>query len=327
MSGDPLAGLEGVTLLAQATRSAQTSARGDRVHVQKMATLGELAGGITHDFQNILQIVMSNLDIIKSRANDPAEVRRLTASALRAAERGISLTKRLLTFAHYEAVDARPTCLLSSLESATETLTRTVEATMNVWVELPSSDLWQVMIDPSEFELALINLGINARDAMPSGGRIRLGARNVTIPLVDRRTLPRLERHEPTNRRGPRLALPGGDYVAVTVEDTGTGMDEATLARAIEPFFTTKPLGNGTGLGLSMVHDLATQARGALRLISQPGRGTTAELWLPRAWAPVATKPPITFPSGAPNACEEDDLSLSGNVPPPSIMCSPDDQR
>jgi signal transduction histidine kinase len=306
VSGDPLARHEGVTLLAEATGSARPSARGDRLHAQKMTTLGELAGSITHDFQNILQIVMSNLDIIKSRANDPTEVRRLSASALRAAERGISLTKRLLNFAHYEPADARPICLLSSLESATETLVGTVESTMSVWVELPASDLWQVIIDPSEFELALINLGINARDAMPRGGRIRLGARNVTIPLVDRRALPLLERHEPTNRRGPRLALPGGDYVAVTVEDTGTGMDGATLARAIEPFFTTKPLGNGTGLGLSMVHDLATQARGTLRLISQPGRGTTAELWLPRAWAPVATKPPITFPTDTSNACGGD---------------------
>lgn len=282
---------DGVTWLADATGSDRPFARGDRLHSQKMAALGELASGITHDFRNILQTVMSNLEIIESRASDPAEVRRLSASALRASERGISLTKRLLRFAHYEAAGAIPACLLSSLESATETLTRTVEARMNVRIEPPSSDLWEVIIDPSEFELALINLGINARDAMPSGGRIRLGARNVTIPLVDRRVLPLLERHQPTNRRGPRLVLPGGDYVAVTVGDTGTGMDEATLARAIEPFFTTKPPGTGTGLGLSMVHDLATQVRGALRLISKAGQGTTAELWLPRAPASIAMKP------------------------------------
>ena len=159
---------------------------------------------------------------------------------------------------------------------------------MNVRVEPPSSDLWQAIIDPSELELALINLGINARDAMPGGGRIRLGARNVTIPLVDRRALALVERPEPTSRRGPRLAQPGGDYVALTVDDTGTGMDEATLARAREPFFTTKPSGKGTGLGLSMVHDLAIQARGALRLISKAGQATTAELWLPRAPASIA---------------------------------------
>jgi signal transduction histidine kinase len=292
VSGDPLASLDGVTGLADAVGSDQPPARGDRLHSQKMAALGELASGITHDFRNILQTVMSSLEIIESRANDPAEVRRLSASALRASERGISLTKRLLRFAHYEAAEARPACLLSSLESATETLSRTVEARMNVRVEPPSSDLWQAIIDPNELELALINLGMNARDAMPGGGHIRLGARNVTLPLVDRRTLPLMERHEPTNRRGPRLALPGGDYVAVTVDDTGTGMDAATLARAIEPFFTTKLPGKGTGLGLSMVHDLATQARGALRLISKSGQGTTAELWLPRAPASIATRPP-----------------------------------
>lgn len=288
MKGDPLASFDGVRWLADATGFDQPPACGDRLQSQKMAALGELACGITHDFRNILQTVMFSLEIIESRANDPAEVRRLSASALRASERGISLTKRLLRFAYYEAAEARPACLLSSLESATETLSRTVEARMNVRVEPPASDLWQAIIDPSELELALINLGINARDAMPGGGRIRLGARNVTIPLVDRRALALVERYEPTNRRGPRLALPGGDYVALTVDDTGTGMDEATLARAIQPFFTTKPSGKGTGLGLSMVHDLATRARGALRLISKAGQGTTAELWLPRAPASIA---------------------------------------
>jgi signal transduction histidine kinase len=286
-----LAGFDGVTWRADATGSDQPPAPGDRRHSEKMAALGELACGITHDFGNILQTVMSSLEIIDSRASDPVEVRRLSASALRAAERGLSLTKRLLRFAHYEVAEARPACLRSSLENATETLSRTVEAGMNVKIEPPSSDLWQAIIDPGELELALINLGINARDAMPGGGRIRLGARNVTIPLVDRRALSRVERPEPTSRRGPRLALPGGDYVALTVDDTGTGMDEATLARAIEPFFTTKPSGKGTGLGLSMVHDLAIQARGALRLISKSGQGTIVELWLPRAPTPIVAGP------------------------------------
>src|SRR3954449_3820032 len=210
-------GFDSAIVLAAATGSERPFASSDQLHAQKMAALGELASGITHDFRNILQTVIGNLDNIESRANDPAEVRRLTASALRAAERGISLTRRLLTFAHYKAVEARPICLLSSLESATETLTRTIEARMNVGVEPPASDLWPVIIDPSEFELALINLGINARDAMPGGGRIRVGAHNMTIPLIEPRTLLWLDHHQPADRRGPRLALPGGDYVAVTV--------------------------------------------------------------------------------------------------------------
>jgi len=158
---------------------------------------------------------------------------------------------------------------------------------MNVRGEQRSFDLWQVVIDPVEFELALINLGLNARDAMPDGGCIQIGARNVTIPHVDRRTPYQSALHFQADRRGPRLALPGGDYVVVRVVDTGIGMNETTLARAIEPFFTTKPVGKGTGLGLSAVHKLATQAQGALRLMTEMGNGTTAELWLPRAPAPV----------------------------------------
>ncbi len=160
---------------------------------------------------------------------------------------------------------------------------------MNVRIDPMSSDLWPVIIDPTEFELALINLGINARDAMPNGGHIRLGARNVTLPDVDRRAAQRPGSRDETNRRGPRLQLPGGDYVAVTVNDTGAGMDEATLARAVEPFFTTKPIGKGTGLGLSTTHKLVTHARGALRLISSVNRGTTIELWFPRAEAAGST--------------------------------------
>jgi signal transduction histidine kinase len=255
----------------------------DLTHHQRMAALGELASGVSHDFRNILQTVISTLDLLEGRSNDPAEVRRLVASALRASERGITLTKRLLSFSHYTETNSRPTCLISSLESVTETLARTAGARVNVQVDAPASDLWQAVLDPSEFELALINLGINARDAMPDGGRIRLGARNVTIPLNDRRVARLAERRDPDERRGSRLSLQGGDYVAVTVGDTGTGMDPVTLSRAMEPFFTTKPIGKGTGLGLSIAHSLATQAGGALRLMSQLGRGTTVELWFPRA--------------------------------------------
>lgn len=273
---------DAMTLSSNHTVSDRQDSSSDLTHFRRMAAVGELASGITHDFRNILQTVISILDILEIRSNEPAEVRRLTASALRASERGMSLTKRLLTFSHYTATDFRPTCLISSLESATETLARTVGARVNVQVDPPPSDLWHAVLDPSEFELALINLGINARDAMPDGGGIRLGARNVTIPLTDRRVA-QVERHDTAEQRGPRLALIGGDYVAVTVRDTGTGMDAVTLTRAAEPFFTTKPVGKGTGLGLSIAHKLATQAGGALRLISQLGRGTTVELWLPRA--------------------------------------------
>jgi signal transduction histidine kinase len=247
-----------------------------------MAALGELASGITHDFRNILQTVSAILEVMGSRSNDPAEVRRLAASALMASERGIGVTDRLMKFARSSIQQTRPTCLLSSLESAADTLTQTLERKMQVTIEPPTCDLWQAVIDRNEFEVALINLGINARDAMPYGGRIRLGARNVTIPAVDRRA-DRPAKGNGLDRRGARLALPGGDYVAIIVGDTGTGMDQATLERAVTPFFTTKPLGKGTGLGLAMVRNLAAEAGGTLRLTSEIGRGTTVEMWLPRA--------------------------------------------
>ncbi len=274
---------DAVTSLSSTAVLDRQNPDGDLTHADRMAALGELASGITHDFRNILQTVISTLDLLEARSHDPVEVRRLTAAALRASDRGISLTKRVLTFSHYAATDVRPVCLTSSLESATETLARTVGTRVNVQVDPPPSDLWQAVLDPAEFELALINLGINARDAMPDGGRIRLGARNVTIPLIDRRAGRLADGHDLADQRGSCLALPGGDYVAVTVGDTGIGMDAMTLTRAVEPFFTTKPVGKGTGLGLSIAHRLATQAAGALRLKSQPGQGTTVELWLPRA--------------------------------------------
>jgi signal transduction histidine kinase len=257
-------------------------------HFQKMAALGELASGVTHDFRNILQTLISTLELIETRANSPSEVRRMAASALHASEHGISLTNRLLAFARCDVMEAKPTYLLPPLRSATETLARTVGARIKVQFEPVPADLWQTVIDATELELALINLGINARDAMPDGGSIQLGAYNVTIPQIDRRGIQGLAGHNGPERRGPPLPLPAGDYIAVTVRDTGTGMDADTLTRAIRPFFTTKLAGRGTGLGLAIVHSLAAERRGALRLISELGRGTTVELWLPRSPAPTA---------------------------------------
>jgi signal transduction histidine kinase len=151
-------------------------------------------------------------------------------------------------------------------------------------MEPSATEVWATAVDLTELELVLINLGINARDSMPGGGQIRLSARNITIPHVSRR---RVESRSAvttgqTERRGPPLPLPAGDYIAIWVIDTGTGMDKATLVRAAEPFFTTKAEGKGTGLGLAMASGFAVQRGGALRLISEPGIGTKVELWLPR---------------------------------------------
>jgi signal transduction histidine kinase len=274
------------TSLSLAIQLARSEGRGDLLHTCKMAALGELASGITHDFRNILQTVISTLELIESRSANPAEVQRIVASALCASERGIGFTNRLLAFSRHEIIEARPAHLLPSLEGVTETLARTVGAGMQVGLEAPPADLWQAVVNPTELELALINLGINARDAMPGGGSIRIAARNVSIPQIDRRGAERSSRRDEAERRAPSpLPLPGGDYIAITVGDTGVGMDAATLARAVKPFFTTKSAGKGTGLGLAMAHTLATESRGALRLISKLGQGTTVELWLPRAFA------------------------------------------
>ena len=167
-----------------------------------------------------------------------------------------------------------------------ETFTATAGEKMRVAIEPIAEDIWQSIIDPTELELTLINLGNNARDAMPDGGCIRFAAYNVTIPVVDRRAAAVPAAPDGKDRRGPQLPLSGGDYVAIVVGDTGIGMDKATLEKAATPFFSTKPVGKGTGLGLAMAHELAIQAGGALRLISEIGQGTRVEMWLPRANAP-----------------------------------------
>jgi signal transduction histidine kinase len=253
-------------------------------HARKMAALGELASGITHDFRNILQTVISTLELIETRRENPAEVRRLAESALRAADRGIGLTRRLLTFSRRGEADVKPVDVAPAIESVVDTLSRTLEASMKVSMEPSANAVWASAVDLTELELVLINLGINARDSMPGGGHIRLSARNINIPHVSRRraesrsavTIGQIE------RRGTPLPLPAGDYIAIWVVDTGTGMDKATLARATEPFFTTKADGKGTGLGLAMASGFAVQRGGALRLMSELGIGTKVELWLPR---------------------------------------------
>ena len=200
------------------------------------------------------------------------------------AEHGVALTQRLLAFSRNEKLKREAVDLPSILEGVSELLARTLGAMVHVKTDPLAKDLWRPFIDASQFELALLNLGINARDAMDGQGRLRFRARNASIPKVDRRSTTNLGTQAPVaERRGPPIELACGDYLLVEVSDTGSGMDEATLARAAEPFFTTKPAGKGSGFGLSMVHGFATQHGGALRLKSQLGHGTTVELWLPRS--------------------------------------------
>ena len=231
---------------------------------QKLEAVGQLTGGVAHDFNNLLMAIQGSLELAKKRASKDAKLLRLVDNALAGTRRGAVLTQRLLAFArkqdlHVEAVD-----LLTLVRSMQPFVERSIGPTIRVSVRIPSN-LPPVRTDPSQLEAALLNLVVNARDAMPAGGAIIVTARKVRTS------------------RTAELPLASGEYVCLSVIDTGIGMDEDTLAKATEPFFTTKGVGKGTGLGLSMVHGLATQSGGAMRIESTLGEGTSIELWLPVA--------------------------------------------
>ena len=265
---------------------------------QKMEAVGQLTGGIAHDFNNLLAAVLGNLKLLRKRLTDDAGALRLIEGAIEGAERGASLTQRLLAFARQQDLHPAAVDVAELIHGMLEMLRRSIGPLIQIETEF-AADLWPAHVDANQLELALLNLAVNARDAMPEGGRLTLSAHNATVVAA------------------ADDALDAGDYVCLAVADTGAGMDEATLARATEPFFTTKGAGKGTGLGLSMVHGLAAQSGGALRLSSRPGAGTTAELWLPRAPAlPArATAAPRRAAPQIPHSCTvllvDDDALIS----------------
>jgi len=238
------------------------------LQAQKIETLGQLVGGVAHDFNNLLMAVIGNLDVLARRVGEDPRQIRLINGAMEGARRGATLTQRLLAFARKQELEARPTDVLALVEDMRNLVERSVGPLIEVRVTA-DAPLPVVNVDPNQLEMALLNLAVNARDAMLDGGCL-------TIALT---------RHQLGKREG---GLTPGAYVCLTVQDTGLGMDEVTLAKAIEPFFSTKGIGKGTGLGLSMVHGLADQSGGAFRLESAVGNGTNAHLWLPAANAPVA---------------------------------------
>jgi CheY-like chemotaxis protein/nitrogen-specific signal transduction histidine kinase len=242
-----------------------------RLHqAQKMEALGQLAGGVAHDFNNSAAVVLAGLTLLEKRhgaaltAAGPA-VLHLLAGLKDGAERGASVARRLLSFARREelrAADIEPAELLGALR---DVLANALGPGVRVQVEAPAG-LPALRADRARLETTLINLAVNARDAMPDGGTVVLGAATENLP----------------SDRAYDLGLEPGAYVRLWVTDTGVGMDAATLARATEPFFTSKPKERGTGLGLSMADGFAAQSGGALRIESAPGAGTTVTLWLPR---------------------------------------------
>jgi signal transduction histidine kinase len=251
---------------------------------QKMDTIGQLTGGVAHDFNNLLMAILGSLDLLRKRLPDDARMLRLIDNARQGAERGAALTQRLLAFARRQELKPEVVDLAKLITGMEELLHRASGPAVRIAKSLPT-DLGLIRVDANQLELALLNLAVNARDAMPLGGTLGIFAHDETSDGTD--------------------GLVPGNYVRVSVIDSGMGMDELTLAKATEPFFTTKGPGKGTGLGLSMVQGLAAQSNGLLRLASQPGKGTTVNLWLPRAdldgVAPLNTQELTEVASQAPS--------------------------
>jgi signal transduction histidine kinase len=237
---------------------------------QKLETLGQLTGGVAHDFNNLLTPIVGTLDILQRREVGDERLQQLVGGALLAADRARTLVQRLLAFSRRQHLQPQAVDVRALIESMADLVTRSMGPTISLRFEFAES-LPPAHVDPNQLELALLNLAVNARDAMPDGGTLTFGA----VPDQNK-------------------------YVRLSVVDTGAGMDVATLKRAVEPFFTTKGLGRGTGLGLSSVQGLAVQSGGAFELQSEPGKGATATLWLP-----VSGETPVPMPSTEPRPVEK----------------------
>ncbi len=246
---------------------------------QKLETIGQLTGGVAHDFNNLLTPITAALDLMQRRyADEDPRAARLIGNALQSAGRAKTLVQRLLGFARRQVLQTRAVDLTSLIEGMRDLVASSVGPMIDLRVRC-QADLPPALVDPNQLELAVLNLCVNSRDAMPDGGRVTIAAETVTVGASE-----------------PAQFAPG-IYVRLSVTDTGCGMDSLTLARAVEPFYSTKEQGKGTGLGLSMVHGLAAQMGGGFRLSSIPGEGTHAELWLPAAGDAADRPDPAAAPA------------------------------
>jgi PAS domain S-box-containing protein len=244
---------------------------GQLVQAQKMDAIGKLTGGIAHDFNNLLAAVLGGIGIIERRYPLDDKGREILGMTRHAAEQGSELVRRLLAFARKQQLDPAPVAVDRMAKSMKGLMAHTLGGLVQLeWEQDPA--VWPALADESQLELALMNLVINARDALPEGGMIRVTARNEVIATSH------------------VTGLPHGDYVVLAVKDDGTGIDPEVLEHIFEPFFTTKEVGKGTGLGLSMVYGFAQQSGGTAHVESVPGEGTCVELWLPRATVPVVDR-------------------------------------
>ena len=280
-SRTPIPGADGgvealVTIERDITEQRRAEAR--LRQAEKMQALGTLAGGVAHDFNNLLTAVLGGIELASRRVKDDARVSQLLANAASAARRGAGLTHRLLNFSRQRDLEPQVVDVNAVLGQMSDLLSRTLGGLVTVEWRC-EDDLWPVFIDPAQLELAVLNLCINARDAMPEGGVVTISAGNV-VAASDAQAAP-------------------DDYVLITVADTGEGIPPDVAARIFEPFFTTKDVGKGTGLGLSMVYGLVQQSGGWIDLDTAPSLGTTMKLYLPRSVAQVDA-PPVAEPQARP---------------------------
>src|SRR5581483_5350519 len=229
---------------------------------QKLDALGQLTGGVAHDFNNLLMVISGSLHILKRSATDDPKVQRALSAIDTATKRGAALTSQLLTFARRQSVNPQAVDVAERIDAIRQVLDTGAGSAVQLAYDF-GSELWPVAVDVSELETALVNLVINARDAMPGGGTVTVAARNCAGSQ-------------------PRGHDQAGDFVAISVADTGTGIAPDVLAKIFDPFFTTKPVGKGTGLGLSQVHGFAHQAGGSVKVESELGKGTKVTILLPR---------------------------------------------
>jgi nitrogen-specific signal transduction histidine kinase/CheY-like chemotaxis protein len=240
----------------------------------RLEAVGQLTGGIAHDFNNLLTVILGNADALERMLADNPTARELAGMTRAAAERGSELTSRLLSFSRQQTLNIQSADVEALVAGAHGLIRRSTGDKVQIRI-VHGKGLWRAFTDAAQMESTLLNLAINARDAMPEGGVLSIETRNVG------RDDPELASLVVPDETGQ--VTPPDDYVLVAVSDTGTGMDEETRGRAFEPFFTTKDVGKGSGLGLSMVYGFVKQLRGLIRIESAPGRGTTVKLYLPRA--------------------------------------------
>lgn len=280
------------------SQRALESARDALFQAQKMEAVGQLTGGVAHDFNNLLAAVLGSLELVRKRLPYDPRVTPLVDNAIQGAERGAALTQRMLAFARKQELTLEPVDVAASVRGMVDFLQRTIGASLSINLRFPQR-VPPALTDQNQFESAILNLVVNARDAMPGGGVISIGA----------------DLREPP----PGMGEPGERYVCVSVSDSGEGMEADVLARASDPFFTTKGVGKGTGLGLSMVHGLVAQSGGWMDIDSAPGEGARIELWLPVALdaAPAGSE---ASPAASPVerlvvlAVDDDNLVLTNTV-------------